>query len=318
MASGRMRLLMIGTIAILVSAPAFGFSEGPPWENGDSLTIDSGCTCHSGTPSDEVIVKISGVPSEYAISETYNFTISLEHASNSEGGFILWSYGAGSLSGDEEQVRNPDEEPTALTQAQPGNDWEVLWIAPDSNQGDVEFRLTGNSVNGNGAFDEGDVWQILDFSISAPGTTTTMDNQSRELNTYLVGDYEKLYKTEKSAGEIESERQEGISEAYFTNGNLFYWTTLSILLIGAVVQGEFYERRFAGGPPHLDMSLAIPQGIRRGIFTLAALATFGWSIESSQPWGYGLVLGMLTLWGIFGVYRTIVQARAPQKNTDLI
>ncbi len=310
--------MLMATITILISTPAFGVSEGPPWENGDSLTVNTGCTCHSGTPSEEVIVKISGVPSEYVVSQTYNFTITLEHASNSEGGFILWDYGVGSLGGTEGEVQNPEDEPTALTQARPGNDWNVLWTAPDSDQGDVDFRLTGNSVNGNEVFDEGDVWQILDFSISAPDTTTSMDEGSRQLNTYLVGDYEKLYKTEKSEEDIEAERQQKISESYFTNGNLFYWTTLSLLIVGAVVQGEFYERRFAGGPPHLDMSLAIPQGIRRGVFTITTLLLFGWSADSGQPWGYGLVLGMLTLWGVFGVYRTIVQARAPQKKTDLV
>jgi len=307
----------MATIAILLSAPAFGYSTGPPWENGDSLTLNSGCTCHSTAPSDEVILKISGVPSSYELSQTYNFTIILEHASNTAGGFIFWDYGVGVLSGGDD-VHHPDEEPTALVQSSPSSSWEVLWTAPDSNQGEINFRLTGNSVNENGNFDEGDVWQILDFTISEPDTTTAMDEESTELNTYLVGNYEKLYKTEKDAAALEAERQEGIAHSYFTNGNLFYWTTLSLIIVGAVVQGEFFERRFAGGPPHLDMSLAIPQGIRRGVLTLASLLFFGWSINTGQPWGYGLVLGMLTLWAAFGVYRTIVQARAPAKKTDLV
>ena len=98
---------------------------------------------------------------------------------------------------------------------------------------------------------------------------------------------------------LEAQRQEEIAHNFFSNGNLFYWVTLSIILVGAVVQGEFYERRFGGGPKHLDMRLAVPQGIRRGLLTLSALLVFGWAVDDGQPWGYALVLGMLTLWGMF-------------------
>ena len=83
------------------------------------------------------------------------------------------------------------------------------------------------------------------------------------------------------------------------------------VIIGAVVQGEFYERRFGGGPPHLDMSLAVPQGVRRGVLSIVAILLFAWSIDSSQSWGIKLLTGMAMLWAIFGVYRTVVQARAP-------
>ena len=117
---------------------------------------------------------------------------------------------------------------------------------------------------------------------------------------------------------MEAERQAEIADNFFSNGNLFYWTTLSIILIGAVVQGEFYERRFGGGPKHLDMRLAVPQGIRRGALSLGVLLAFGWAVDDGQPWGYVLVLGMLTLWGMFGVYRTIVQARADPEHHDLV
>ena len=35
-------------------------------------------------------------------------------------------------------------------------------------------------------------------------------------------------------------------------------------------------------------------------------------------WGIILLTGMLMLWAIFGVYRTVVQARAPKQYTDLV
>ena len=121
-----------------------------------------------------------------------------------------------------------------------------------------------------------------------------------------------------SPEEIEAERQADIASGYLDQGNLYFWTTLSILIVAAVIQGEFYERKFGGGPPHLDMSLAIPQGIRRGVITLGLAIGFGWAIDTELPWGYTLLMGMCLLWGIFGVYRTVVQARAEQKDMDLV
>lgn len=91
-----------------------------------------------------------------------------------------------------------------------------------------------------------------------------------------------------------------------------------MIIIAAVIQGEFYERKFGGGPTHLDKSLAVPQGLRRGVLAAALAILFAYLVDSGQPWGYGLVAGMLTLWAIYGVYRTIVQARAPKQYTDLV
>ena len=210
------------------------------------------------------------------------------------------------------------EESGALSQSEPGNNWVVTWVAPDSNIGSVSFQLVGNAVNGNGQFDGGDLWNILSFSISAPDSTYTDDTEGLQLRTISVGDYDSLFVAEEDPAAVEAARQEGIAEDFFNNGNLFYWTTLSIIIIGAVVQGEFYERKFGGGPPHLDMSLAVPQGVRRGILSVITILMFAWSLDSAQAWGIILVTGMLMLWAIFGVYRTVVQARAPKQYTDLV
>jgi hypothetical protein len=107
----------------------------------------------------------------------------------------------------------------------------------------------------------------------------------------------------------EKEHQVKLANDFFTYGNLYYWSTLVIILIGAVVQREFYEKRFAGGPPHLAMELAIPQGIRRGAMSLILLflAIYGFEIWD----GYLVaVISFCSLWAGYGVYRTIVQAKA--------
>lgn len=310
--------LIIVILGLLLVAPVIANPNGPPWQNGSDLVIDTGCTCHGdGAPSTEVVVSISGVPRSYSIGETYDFTISLQHASNENGGYLLWDYNSGTLTPGEGSQTVPDE-PGALSQSEPGNNWIVSWTAPDSDIGSVSFQLVGNAVNGNGQFDGGDLWNILSFSISAPDTTFEDDSDNLQLRTISVGDYDSLFVAEEDPAAVEAKRQEGIAEDFFNNGNLFYWTTLSIIIIGAVVQGEFYERRFGGGPPHLDMSLAIPQGFRRGVLSVATILLFAWSLDSSQSWGIILLTGMTMLWAIFGVYRTIVQARAPKQYTDLV
>ena len=310
--------LIIAILALLLIAPVIANPNGPPWQNGSDLVIDTGCTCHGdGAPSTEVVVSISGVPRSYSIGESYEFTISLQHASNEEGGFLLCDYNSGTLQPGEGSQTVP-EEAGALSQSEPGNNWIVTWIAPESDIGSVSFQLVGNAVNGNGQFDGGDLWNILSFSISSPDSTYTDDSENLQLRTISVGDYDSLFVAEEDPAAIEAARQEEIADDFFTNGNLFYWTTLSIIIIGAVVQGEFYERRFGGGPPHLDMSLAVPQGVRRGILSIITILMFAWSIDSSQAWGIILLTAMLMLWAIFSVYRTVVQARAPKQYTDLV
>ena len=81
---------------------------------------------------------------------------------------------------------------------------------------------------------------------------------------------------------IEAEQE--LAESFFENGNVYYWATLSIFIVGAVVH-EFYERRF-GVAKHLDRRLAVPQGIRRGLPAGLGLG-FAWAVDN-QPWGYAL------------------------------
>tara|TARA_B100000900_G_scaffold200904_3_gene170364 strand:+ start:6155 stop:7081 length:927 start_codon:yes stop_codon:yes gene_type:complete len=305
-------------LSLMLVAPVLGNPNGPPWDNGGNLVIETGCTCHGGgAPSTEVVVSVSGVPRAYNVSETYEFVISLQHASNSGGGFLFWDGDIGTLTPGEGSQSVPDK-PGALSQAEPGNDWVVTWTAPDEDMGPANFQLVGNAVNGNGNFDEGDKWNILAFTINEPGDTEVATNEDVSLRTISVGDYDSLFVAEEDPEAIEAERQEGIAHNFFTNGNLYYWTTLSMIIVAAVIQGEFYERRFGGGPTHLDKSLAVPQGLRRGVLASGLAILFAYLVDSDQPWGYALVAGMLTLWAIFGVYRTIVQARAPKDYTDLV
>ncbi|RJU97485.1 MAG: hypothetical protein DWC10_04585 [Candidatus Poseidoniales archaeon] len=312
-------LSLILVLSLMLVAPVLGNPNGPPWDaGGGNLVIDTGCTCHGGgAPSTEVVVSVSGVPRAYNVSETYTFTISLQHASNSGGGFLFWDEGIGTLAAGEGS-QSVDDEPGALSQSEPGNDWVVEWTAPSEDMGPANFKLVGNAVNGDGLPNEDDKWNILTFTISAPGATEIATTEDVSLRTISVGDYDSLFVAEEDPEALEAERQEGIAHEFFANGNLYYWTTLSLIIVAAVIQGEFYERRFGGGPPHLDKSLAVPQGLRRGVLAAGLAVLFAYLVDDGQPWGYALVAGMLTLWAIYGVYRTIVQARAPKQYLDLV
>ncbi len=249
--------------------------------------------------------------------ETYTLTVSLQHASNAEGGFMIWDYNIGSLAPGEGSAVVADE-PGAISQSAVGNNWVFTWTAPSEDVGVVPFQLVGNAVNGNGNFDAGDAWNILSFSISPPGSTTNDGTDELAVRTISVGDYDSLFVADVDPEVAEIERQEELADLFFDEGNIYYFATFSILLVAAVIQGEFYQRRFAGGPEHLDKSLAIPQGLRRGALSAGLLILFAYLMDNDSGWQLSLTVGMCTLWAMYGVYRTIDQARAEPQPEDLV
>ena len=160
---------------------------------------------------------------------------------------------------------------------------------------------------------------VRDTPITFDIAPWTIEERRRDwFDLYASTGRYQLFVAEEDPEAVEAQRQEGIAHDFFANGNLYYWTTLSLIIVAAVIQGEFYERRFGGGPTHLDKSIAVPQGLRRGTVAAGFAILFAYLVDNNEPWGYALVAGMLTLWAIYGVYRTIVQARAPKEYTDLV
>ncbi len=314
--SRRFSFFLVAALSVLLAGPAIGWSEGPPWIQNNNIVPEEGCVCHGAgeAPSSEVILSISGVPRVYELGGEYNFTISLAHSTYNSGGFMIWDYGAGTFT-EVEGTTFVDDSGGAISQNSPANDWVIPWQAPSEDVGEINFALAGNIVDLSGNADAGDHWTTLSFMVSAPGSSTPDSDEN--LRTISVGDYDSLF-GQKTPEEIEAERQSELAEDYFVQGNLYFWTTLSLLIIAAVIQGEFYERRFGGGPTHLDMSLAVPQGIRRGLLSIGLAIGLGWAIDSHLPWGYNLLIAMCMLWAFFGVYRTVVQARAVSKPEDQV
>tara|TARA_Y100001980_G_C14556440_1_gene347933 strand:+ start:3297 stop:4211 length:915 start_codon:yes stop_codon:yes gene_type:complete len=304
-----------------VAVPALSMPNGPPGLQGDQLSTEIGCTCHgAGLPSNEVLVQISGVPESYSLATDYNFIISGDALDSYGAGFIFTDSGKGNFSwSDDVKVDYvPDVEGTiGHSLVNTDKSWSVTWTSPDSDLGDLHFSLVVNVVDGQNGANEGDKWNILSFTISSPDEAVSQEGEGLESRTISVGDYDTLFVQVEDPEAVEREHQRELAESYFNNGNMYYWPTLGILILGAIVQREFYEKRFGGGPPHLAKELAIPQAIKRGSLFLILLfaAVYGY-----QNWGRteGILIGCLALWAAYGLYRTWIQAIATPKVKDLV
>ncbi len=326
------RLIITILVIGLLSLPAFANSQGPPYLNSDNNeTSKYGCSCHgNGVPGDRAVVMISGVPVMYDIDTSYemivtvadSFTLAGEDG-NTKAGFLLTDYGLGEFSWNtDEEIRSAEDNPDAISQSDTTNGgvWVLTWTAPSNDSEAVHFNLVGNSVNGDGIPNEYDYWNILSFSIHPPGTIVENDNEaSLQTRTIAVGDYETLFVLEESESEIEAQRQAALSDEIFAKGNLYYWTSLTALIVGAVFQREIMERRYGPGPEYLASELAYPQGLRRLLISLVALViAVNWSASGTQhPFIVGVVW-FISAWAAYGVYRTVRSARAEQTVHDVM
>ena len=334
------RLLACLVIVVVLSLPALGMSQGPGANNSnDELTVKYGCSCHNnGAPSDRAVVMVTGVPLMYEPSEQYEMTIRVADSltlsggeGNTDAGFLFSSDSIGSFSWvDGQDIRYADGRPDDISHSDPSEDgiWVVNWAAPSEDVGPVQFWLAGNSVDGAGIPDDMDYWNILSFSINPPGTITTDESGATlQTRTISVGTYDSLFLIEESEEQLEQERQDALANRVFSQGNLFYWTSLTALIIGAVLQREILERKYDDGPDFLASELAYPQAFRR--FALSAISFYlavGWANSTSPITFQGVdftdfVTGtafFISAWAAYGVYRTILAARSEPQVKDVL
>ena len=338
MSANRLGICLIALLAL--SIPTIAMSAGPSASNSnDELTVKFGCSCHNnGAPSDRAIVMITGVPLMYETSQEYQFTITVADSltlsggnGNAKAGFLLSadSLGAFQWEGDQE-IRVADGRPGDVSHSETDGDgiWHLSWTAPSEDLGPVQFWLVGNSVDGGGVPDDMDYWNLLSFTISAPGTVTTTESPSTlETRTISVGTYDTLFVIEESDEQLEQERQDALAAKVFAQGNLFFWTSLVALLVGAVVQREILERRYDDGPQYLASELAYPQGIRRALVSIIAFYLgVRWSASGQSMPFQGVdfadfAIGtafLISAWAAYGVYRTVISARKEPGLKDLM
>lgn len=323
------------SLVLMLAAGVLASSGGPPADNsaGES-SVAVGCNCHgvgaptNGVAAKDVIVSISNVPYAYEAGGAYEMTISLEHASNTAGGFMLSAGGSGTFSWAEganiRPVEGSDDPKSAtstsddISQSKTTDPatWTFTWTAPADDAGDVTFYLAGNSVDGHGANDESDAWNLLSFVINSPASASAQaDTSSRVIS---VGDYTSLFVSEPDPEALEHERQLTLAQSVFDNGNLLYWSTLAILIVGAVFQREILERKNGDGPDHLAAELAYPQGLKRGIIAVALLIIgLKWLADGSATYLWAPAL-FCSLWASYGVYRTALAAKSVREVKDMM
>ena len=334
------RISICSLIILVLAIPALGLSSGPGHLNSNNeLTVEYGCTCHNnGATSDRAVVMITGVPVMYEPSISYEFTIYVADSltlsggeGNVKAGFLLSSGAVGSFSWDEDQdLRDADGRPDDVSHSETDDDgiWVLSWTAPEEDVGSIQFWLAGNSVDGGGLPDEMDYWNLFSFIINAPGTISTTEQSSiLDTRTISVGDYDTLFVLDESPEQPERERQNELSMTIFSQGNLFYWTSLLALIVGAIVQKEILERRYDDGPEYLASELAYPQGIRQGIISLVTffLAVNWVSSDTTMVFQKvdfsSFIIGItftISAWFAYSVYRTILAARKEPEVQDLM
>ena len=324
-------------VVVTLSLPALGMSNGPSAINSnDELTVKYGCSCHNnGAVSDRAVVMISGVPLMYDTSQQYTLTIRVADSltlsggdGNTQAGFLLSSDSEGNFSWvDSEDIRYAEGRSDDVSHSEPDIDgtWELNWMAPSEDVGSVQFWLAGNSVDGGGIPDDMDYWNILSFSVNPPGTITTNESGATlETRTISVGSYDSLFLLEVSEEQIGQDR---ISKRVFSQGNLFYWTSLLALIVGAVVQKEILERKYDDGPEFLATELAYPQAFRRSLISVISFYLgVGWA-SAENPITFQDVdftdfatgsAFFVSVWAAYGVYRTILAARSKPDVKDIM
>ena len=334
------RLLACLVIVVAISLPALGMSKGPgAYNSNDELTVKYGCSCHNnGAPSDRAVVMVTGVPLLYEPSEQYQLTIRVADSltlsggdGNTHAGFLLSSDSIGNFSWDEDQeIRYADGRADDASHSDPSADgvWIISWEAPSEDVGSIQFWLAGNSVDGAGIPDDMDYWNILSFTINSPGTITTDESGATlETRTISVGTYDSLFLIEVSEEQLEQERQDALSHRVFSQGNLFYWTSLTALIIGAVVQREILERKYEDGPDFLASELAYPQAFRRfAASVISFYLAIDWANSDAPMTFQGVdftdfatgTAFLISAWAAYGVYRTILAAMAEPKVKDVL
>ena len=337
MSKNTIRIAVVVLAVTLLSMPAFAYSDGPPEQAGTGPTTKVGCTCHGdGASSDRAVVSVGGVPVQYENGTPYNLTITVQDTytmageyGNTNAGFLMSSGGIGSFSWDSGAgIRPADgsgEDNTATTTSanishskMGSGSWLVVWTAPNSGD-QVNFWVAGNSVDKSGSADSGDYWNVLSFPILAPGTVDNgLTGAELEIRTYTVGDYETLFVAEKTAEQIESEAQAELAATVFARGNLFFWSSLTVLIFAAVIQREIIERREGTRPTFLAAELGQPQAIKLGLVSLGLfVAGVYWKAGAAGAYLWATAFFCST-WAAYCVYRTYRAMATPPEVSDLM
>jgi len=175
------KILSVGfLISMLVAVTAFPTANTQPTGIDPTITEmveANGCGCHDTNPSSGVSITLSGLPDgNFNVSQVYTLTLNITGGPDAmeggnQGGFFI-SASQGTLTAIDDNVWKPEGE-THLTHTGDGNkfrEWTFNWTAPESDSVVAEFKVYGNSVNGNadgsGTGLSGDSWNQASFAVA--------------------------------------------------------------------------------------------------------------------------------------------------------
>ena len=120
------------------------------WAGGDIDDVaKEGCLCHAAEPSNSVMIVLDDVPYTWAAGATYDMRLEIIGGPESSNGGFSARVSAGEFSGDGQDWNG--DTMTRTHQNANSRIYTISWTAPETDSGIVNFWITGNAVNGNGA-----------------------------------------------------------------------------------------------------------------------------------------------------------------------
>ncbi len=136
--------------------------------------------CH-GSMNTATTVMLDGLPSSYALGQTYNLTFTIINVTAAKAGFNIKATAGTFIPGTGSKVKTDGSEithsmtPKTMSGSQAA--FTFNWIAPTSGSSAVTFSAVGNAVNNNGGSDAGDQWNSMTATVPAtPSSVSDINN----------------------------------------------------------------------------------------------------------------------------------------------
>jgi len=148
--------------------------------NGKFNSGTSCATCH-GSINTATTVLLDGLPSSYALGQTYNLTFRVINTTQAAAGFNIATTGGTFTAGTGSKINTAKTQithTTPMTISGGQASFNFIWTAPISGSTAVTFSAVGNAVNNNGNSDAGDQWNNLTTTVPAafPSSVTEINN----------------------------------------------------------------------------------------------------------------------------------------------
>ena len=151
--------MLIKALAMIFFSPImFANSSGPPKAKANNAPLNQNCTgCHNGTVnSSNGRIIIENLSNNYIPNEQYALILKVLGENSSGYGFQLAVQAGNAPAGSfllDNSNNNTELNGNYLQHSKRtiSGEWRFIWIAPDSNVGDITFSASGLAADGNGS-----------------------------------------------------------------------------------------------------------------------------------------------------------------------